>query len=46
MIGPPDMVDGEAIHPETTGVVELLVERGFTIDTRGTPGNVHFEEYW
>jgi ferredoxin--NADP+ reductase len=32
--------------PETTGVVELLVERGFKLDKRGDPGNIHFEEYW
>jgi ferredoxin--NADP+ reductase len=32
--------------PPTTGVVELLVRRGFTLDRRGDPGNIHFEEYW
>jgi len=32
--------------PETTGVVELLVNRGFKLDRRGDPGNIHFEEYW
>jgi len=25
---------------------ELLVERGFTINRRNEPGNIHFEEYW
>lgn len=44
MIGLPEG-DPEA-WPETTGVVELLTERGFTLDKRGAPGNVHFEEYW
>ena len=46
MIGLPEEVDGKAVFPETTGVIELLVERGFTIDRRGEPGNIHFEEYW
>ena len=32
--------------PETTGVIELLSERGFTINKRNQPGNIHFEEYW
>jgi len=26
--------------------VELLVERGFTLDRRNSPGNIHYEEYW
>ena len=46
MIGVPEEVDGEQRYPEPTGVVELLVERGFTVDTRGNPGNIHYEEYW
>ena len=46
MIGPPETVDGVTHFPETTGVVQLLVERGFTVDARNAPGNVHFEEYW
>ncbi len=48
MIGLPE-ADGEdsgLTFPEPTGVIELLVERGFTTDTRETPGNIHFEEYW
>lgn len=44
MIGLPEG-DPEA-WPETTGVVELLTERGFKLDRRGDPGNIHFEEYW
>ena len=44
MIGLPEGDEGE--WPEPQGVVELLVERGFTIDRRGNPGNIHFEEYW
>ena len=37
---------GELTYPEVTGVVELLTERGFTLDHRKTKGNIHFEEYW
>lgn len=44
MIGLPEGDD--QAWPETTGVVELLVERGFKLDRRGDPGNIHFEEYW
>ncbi len=47
MIGLPEEDDhGNLTFPEPTGVVELLVERGFTLDRRGQPGNVHYEEYW
>ena len=48
MIGLPeeDGQDGDAVFPETTGVIELLVDRGFTINRRNEPGNIHFEEYW
>lgn len=46
MIGPPEQVAGVTRFPETTGVVELLVSRGFSVDARKSPGNVHFEEYW
>lgn len=46
MIGLPTDVDGTVTYPETTGVVELLVQRGFTLDHRNQRGNVHFEEYW
>ncbi len=51
MIGIPEKADGAdegapPVFPETTGVVELLVERGFTVDHRNEPGNIHFEEYW
>lgn len=47
MIGLPESGDdGESTFPEPTGVVELLVDRGFTLDERGRPGNIHFEEYW
>ncbi len=46
MIGLPEEVDGVETYPENTGVVELLVKRGFTVDHRTTRGNIHFEEYW
>ena len=47
MIGLPEEDDnGNASYPETTGVIELLAERGFTINRRNDPGNIHFEEYW
>jgi ferredoxin/flavodoxin---NADP+ reductase len=46
MIGLPEDVDGQLAYPKVTGVVELLAERGFTLDRRNRRGNVHFEEYW
>ncbi len=46
MIGLPEEVDGQLRYPDTTGVVELLSQRGFTLDHRKQRGNVHFEEYW
>ena len=44
MIGLPE--GPEAEFPEPQGVVELLVERGFTLDRRQQRGNIHYEEYW
>ncbi|MEL7158549.1 MAG: ferredoxin--NADP reductase, partial [Actinomycetota bacterium] len=47
MIGlPEDDGDGNEVFPETVGVVQLLTERGFTLDRRKQPGNIHYEEYW
>lgn len=46
MIGIPEDEDGELKFPEPVGVVQLLSERGFTVDRRNAPGNIHFEEYW
>lgn len=47
MIGLPEAGDdGERVFPETVGVVELLTERGFTLDQRKQRGNIHYEEYW
>ena len=37
---------GELTYPKPTGVVEILTERGFTLDRRKTKGNLHYEEYW
>jgi len=46
MIGLPEEVDGETRYPAVVGVVQLLAERGFTLDHRKSRGNIHFEEYW
>lgn len=48
MIGlPEESKDGGApAFPEVEGVVELLVNRGFKLDQRKDPGNIHYEEYW
>lgn len=47
MIGlPEDGESGEPVFPETIGVVQLLVERGFKLDQRRQRGNIHYEEYW
>jgi len=44
MIGLPEGDPPE--WPEVVGVTELLTERGFKLDRRNDPGNIHFEEYW
>lgn len=46
MIGIPEEDDSGTVYPSPTGVVELLTERGFTLDRRRQPGNIHVEEYW
>jgi ferredoxin--NADP+ reductase len=47
MIGLPEKNEaGEEEFPDVVGVVQLLTERGFTLDRRKQPGNVHYEEYW
>ncbi len=46
MIGIPEDADGELVFPEPVGAVQLLTERGFILDRRRQPGNIHFEEYW
>ncbi len=46
MIGLPEKHGDEERFPEQTGVVELLSDRGFKLDRRNDPGNIHYEEYW
>ena len=46
MIGLPDFENGAPVFPERVGMAQLLHERGFTIDRRKQPGNLHYEEYW
>lgn len=46
MIGIPKEDDGDVKYPEVTGVIELLAQRGFTLDHRKERGNIHVEEYW
>ena len=46
MIGLPEFENGKPLFPETVGMTQLLYERGFTIDRRKQPGNLHYEEYW
>jgi ferredoxin--NADP+ reductase len=46
MIGLPEWDEDGPTFPETRGVAEILVERGFTLDHRRTVGNIHYEEYW
>jgi ferredoxin--NADP+ reductase len=46
MIGIPKEEEGVVTYPEVTGVIELLTQRGFTMDHRKERGNIHVEEYW
>lgn len=46
MIGLPETVDEEPVFPSTVGMTQLLHDRGFTVDQRNAPGNLHYEEYW
>lgn len=46
MIGLPEETPDGPKYPERTGVVELFVKRGFTLDARKVPGNIHYEEFW
>ncbi len=46
MIGLPEYEDDVPVYPETRGVVEILVEKGFTLDHGREVGNIHYEEYW
>lgn len=46
MIGLPEWDGDTPTFPETRGVAEILVERGFILDHRRIVGNIHYEEYW
>jgi len=46
MIGLPEGSGAEAVYPKPEGVVEILERRGFKLDRRNDPGNIHYEEYW
>ena len=46
MIGLPEWDEDTPTYPETRGVVEILSERGFSIDHGRKVGNIHYEEYW
>jgi ferredoxin--NADP+ reductase len=46
MIGLPEEVDGAQQFPATEGVCGILTKRGFKLDERKSPGNIHYEEYW
>lgn len=46
MIGLPEWEDDKPVFPESRGVTEILVERGFVLDHGREVGNIHYEEYW
>lgn len=46
MIGIPRWENDQPAFPETTGVCQLLHEKGFDLDRHGHVGNVHTEKYW
>jgi len=47
MIGVPHHTHDPATrYPIPRGMVEVLEQRGFTIDQPHEPGNIHFEKYW
>ena len=47
MIGHPKKDEsGNKIYPTPKGMVEILEERGFVVDTATQKGNIHFESYW
>lgn len=45
LCGNPDMI-GRTRGKARPGMLELLEQRGFSIDRPRRPGNVHFESYW
>jgi ferredoxin--NADP+ reductase len=47
MLGIPKIRGGEKIWPEgKMGVIQLMENRGFTMDYSRTKGNIHYEKYW
>ncbi len=47
LVGVPLHTHDETVrYPKPTGMIELLENRGFTIDRANDPGNLHFEKYW
>ncbi|MBL6705546.1 MAG: hypothetical protein ISQ06_05505 [Planctomycetaceae bacterium] len=47
MIGLPQTTpDDHVLSPESPGVIETLVHRGFPLETARVPGNIHYEKYW
>lgn len=47
MVGAPRRgSQGRLIYPIEGGVIEMLAQRGFTPDTPGCRGNVHYEAFW
>ena len=47
MIGAPRRgTDGTMQYPDVLGMIEVLERRGFHMDTKAKPGNIHFEKYW
>ena len=47
MIGIPKVREGEKIWPEgAPGVIQIMEDRGFTMDYGRTKGNIHYEKYW
>lgn len=47
MIGLPTRdSDGSELFPEPVGMVEILSNAGFRLDTPRNPGNIHVEKYW
>lgn len=47
MIGRPEVKDNVKVYPAPSGIIEILENRGFTINTpTNKSGNIHFEAYW
>ncbi len=47
MIGIPKVHEGNKIWPEgAPGVIQIMEDRGFTMDYGRTKGNIHYEKYW